>query len=359
MGNAPRNAPYLRWSVDLTVAPAKRPALRIDVSAFKVLPRISRGCRMRGALHATVVAAMLGPASLSSDAIASDAIRQSQIFTFQADQPKTISEEALASKVRRSDLILAGEVHDNPHHHRAQASIVRWAASDDRPVIVVFEMLNREQQSTVDEFVANGGSVREFARAVSWEERGWPSATLYQPLLEAVFAVNAEIVAGDLPQQVVRNVGQGGLDAAPATLVKRFALDRALDPGIATTMRTIQDNAHCGLIPEDTLPRMVNVQRLRDAALAEAVLEAHARNPDARIVLIAGSGHVREDHGVAALIRAVTPNTATLTVGLIEGSSEFDSSTASRSRKKFDVAWVTPPAERPDPCEKLRQHRGT
>jgi uncharacterized iron-regulated protein len=249
-------------------------------------------------------------------------------------------------------------VHDNPHHHAGQAAVVRAAAADGRPVVVAFEMLDRDQQAEIDAYAAKGGDAAGFAEAVAWRARGWPDPASYQPLFEAVFAVGAEIVAADLPKPVIRQVGRDGLDAAPDALAARFSLRRPLDPAAERQMRDIQFAAHCGLLPESAMGPMVAVQRLRDAALAEAVLDARSRAPAARVVLIAGGGHVRNDHGVGALLRRSAPDIAVLTVGFGESAEPVDRGAAAERRDEFDIFWITGPAERPDPCAEMKRQMG-
>jgi uncharacterized iron-regulated protein len=266
-----------------------------------------------------------------------------------------VAPDEVMARVRTADILLAGEVHDNARHHAGQAAIVRAAADGDRPVVVVFEMLDRDQQAAIDAYRRGGGDAAGFAAAVDWTGRGWPDPALYRPLFDAIFAANATIVAGDLPKAAIRNVGRQGMAAAPAGLVGRFALDVPLDLATRTTLLDIQDEAHCRLLPRGALGPMVDVQRLRDAALADAVLAARSNDPAARVVLIAGAGHVGLDLGVGALLRATEPAAALLVVAFGEATAENAASVRNDAAGQADMLWLTEPAERPDPCEDLRR----
>lgn len=259
----------------------------------------------------------------------------------------------LRRAVVAADIVLAGERHDNRHHHAGQAAIVRAAAADGRKVVVVLEMLERGQQAALNRWRADGGGAAGFADAVGWRARGWPDAALYRPLFAAMFAVDADIVAGDLSKARIRRVGEQGLDAAPAGLATRFSLRAPLDPTVAATMRAIQYAAHCRLMPMAAMAPMVAVQRLRDAALAGAILDARDAQPHARVVLVAGGGHVRNDHGVGALLRAVAPDARVLTVGFAESETPIGRDAVAALRNEFDILWVTGPAGGPDPCAGL------
>jgi uncharacterized iron-regulated protein len=100
--------------------------------------------------------------------------------------------------------------------------------------------------------------------------------------------------------------------------------------------------AHCGALPAEVLPGMVQAQRLRDAALARAVVQAH-RATGGPVVLITGTGHARRDRGVPAVLAQAMPDLSVLSVGQMEGSAGAD--------PPFDRWIVTPALPRGDPCD--------
>ena len=69
-----------------------------------------------------------------------------------------------------------------------------------------------------------------------------------------------------------------------------------------TLRQDIQDG-HCGAMPEAMLPGMVQAQRARDAAMAQAMFDAR-KSGARRVVLIAGNGHVRRDVAVPVYLQA-------------------------------------------------------
>jgi uncharacterized iron-regulated protein len=103
--------------------------------------------------------------------------------------------------------------------------------------------------------------------------------------------------------------------------------------------------AHCGALPPERMAGMVEAQRLRDAALARAVLDALAET-GGPIAVITGSGHARTDFGLPAALRAAMPDLPVLSIGQIEAPAEPD--------QPFDYWIVTEPAPRDDPCAVFR-----
>jgi uncharacterized iron-regulated protein len=97
--------------------------------------------------------------------------------------------------------------------------------------------------------------------------------------------------------------------------------------------------------PGGRSPGMVEVQRLRDAALARAAHQAHAAT-GGPVVVIAGTGHARRDSGVPAKLATAAPELSVFSLGQFEADPGPDA--------PYDRVIVTEPAPRGDPCAGLR-----
>jgi uncharacterized iron-regulated protein len=80
---------------------------------------------------------------------------------------RRVGEAELAARVHSADIVLVGETHDNPDHHRIQAELLGVFAARHAAPAVIFEMLDREQQPAVDASLhAHPGDVDALAQAV-------------------------------------------------------------------------------------------------------------------------------------------------------------------------------------------------
>jgi uncharacterized iron-regulated protein len=105
--------------------------------------------------------------------------------------------------------------------------------------------------------------------------------------------------------------------------------------------------SHCGMGSRDQFAPMVEIQRIRDAVMADALLRgADARG---RAVLVAGTGHTRLT-GVPRLLElAGESRSAILSVGFVAVDPErLD---PREYGDEFDVIVLTPGVEREDPCK--------
>lgn len=237
-----------------------------------------------------------------------------------------------------ADVVLLGEQHDNPHHHMRQAKIV----SELQPSAVVYEMLTPEQaaRATPDLISSQAG----LEAALGWNESGWPDFEMYYPIFAA--APKARIYGAAIPRQKAHEVMQSGIGSVFSGDLARFGLDRPLDSESQERREILQAEAHCNALPEDMLPIMVEIQRLRDAELARVALQA-LEDTGGPVVVITGNGHARADWGAPAFLRRVAPGLRVATLGQGETASGPPSG-------DFDMVEIGPDVDRGDPCAAFR-----
>lgn len=251
---------------------------------------------------------------------------------------------AAAREIRPADLdrlpaaaiVILGEVHDNPVHHRNQAQ----ALAALKPRAVVFEMLTADAASRAAPALRRDPVALE--AVLGWNASGWPDFALYAPLFAAV--PEARIVGGAVPDERLRVARAEGAAAAFEGTEWHFGLDRPLDPADRQRREAEMQSAHCNALPEASLAGFVEVQRLRDATLAAAALDALAKT-GGPVAVITGNGHARRDSGIPDLIARATPDAAVLTIGQLEAAPD--------NAPPFDLWLVTPAPDRsaePSPC---------
>ncbi|WP_323041873.1 ChaN family lipoprotein [Gemmobacter sp.] len=242
----------------------------------------------------------------------------------------------LAAAVQGADVVVLGEVHDNPAHHAHQAQAVAAL----RPAALVFEMLTPDQAARVTPEVRTDAVALE--AALGWVAAGWPDFAMYHPIFLA--APGAVVHGAALPRDQVRQAVRDGAAAVFGADAAAYGLDRALPPEDLAARIALQDAAHCGKLPAALLPGMVEAQRLRDAALARAVVQAMAKT-GGPVAVITGTGHARRDQGVPAALALAAPGLRVLAVGQLEADPGPDA--------PFDLWIVSPAPPRGDPCAAL------
>ncbi|MGE0802380.1 MAG: ChaN family lipoprotein [Lautropia sp.] len=279
---------------------------------------------------------------------------------------RELTAPSLVERILATPIVLLGERHDNPAHHRLRAELIdRWGRrARDRPHAVVFEQLDREHEPALREAqrrqpasgptpsgasssgasssgaaAASGAAIAHRLDLAGFDRTAW-RWPLHQPLFEAADRIGAIWIAANFSRAAAGRLmrpppgGAPSVDPALAAMVDSARWDDAAQQALEAALRA----GHCNLLPEAAIPGIARVQRLRDAALALPLLDAAER----RMILIAGNGHVRRDFGVPRYLGAFEQ--AALVVGFEEGELPADAAAM------YDVVVLATPVARKSPC---------
>jgi uncharacterized iron-regulated protein len=243
--------------------------------------------------------------------------------------------------------VLLGEVHDNPAHHQARAELLQGLLTQEPHTVVVVEQISRDHDAAMAKAREQGVDALDAVLAAGqFDRKGW-RWPLHQPIFEVVVHSPAELRGGNLERDQVRRIVREGDAAWPQDLLALRARTAWSEAQQQTLAQDIQEG-HCGAMPPSMLPGMVNAQRARDAAMAQAMLNARAQGAK-RVVLIAGNGHVRRDVAVPVYLQAagVAPSEMAVVAYL-----ETDSATPAALYDQIERAPAPP---REDPCAAFKR----
>jgi uncharacterized iron-regulated protein len=337
-------------SLDITLAPPKLPQIPVsDTTTLAMDPGTAPGTtKSQPATSPTANrAAKLGLQHPLLDMI------------YAPDRQEAIAPATLARELAAADIVLIGETHDNPDHHNLQAWIIRELLRKGRKPTIAMEMIGADQQPQLANYLGRQGATPEgLGDALGWNKH-WPDWNIYLPIARAAFDNKLPIVPADADADRIDQVGRSGLNSLVDTERQRLGLTAALSSADTAALLSEIKQAHCGLLPGGDIEPMSQVQRFRDAAIADNLLTAAAKSSGG-VVLIAGAGHVRTDRAVPFYLRQRGPQYRTLSVMLMEVDDAVRDPAAavprdSAGRAAADFIWYTARAERVDQCEEMRK----
>jgi uncharacterized iron-regulated protein len=267
-----------------------------------------------------------------------------QIYRVADGRP--VSEGDLLEAAVAADFVLIGERHDNRDHHRLQAEIVSALQRDaDTPRAVAFEMIGADRQLAMVEYLdAHPDDAAGLGAAAGWAASGWPDWALYEPIARAALASGAQIVAADLSEEQKRAVFERGARALRTSFVRRTGLDRDLAVALTSDVQDELRDTDCLKSSPEVLSGMYQVQRARDAMLADRLAAASGKGGG---ILIAGNDRVRNDRGVPWYLTRLKPGARTLSIALVEVE---DGQRQRPADLPYDYVWFTARVEGGDPC---------
>lgn len=216
-----------------------------------------------------------------------------ELVAVAAPEGRTMRWHELLSQLEGARLIYVGEKHDELAHHELQGRLIAELGALDPGLVVGLEMATADDQETLDAYVSGAMGEAEFA---AWWKKSWGfDFALYRPALEAARAAKLRIRGLNAPRELVRAVSRRGL--AGLTAEERARLPASIEPSADARYRKfVLDslNDH-GPIPPERLARMLEAMAVWNETMGENAAKL-AR--DARVIVLAGSGHVVWKAGV-------------------------------------------------------------
>ncbi|KIO49272.1 signal protein PDZ [Nitrosospira sp. NpAV] len=216
-----------------------------------------------------------------------------------------ISGADVIARAAKNSVVLLGEMHDNPEHHRWQLQVLAALHAMRPDMVIGFEMFPRRVQKALDQWVAGELSEAQFLAAADWNAVWSTDASLYLPLFHFARMNRVPMVALNIDTRLRRAISQKGFDgvpeneregvmppAAPSTAYLDYLL-----PFYSEHDRGGRKKGGSGRDDPD-FRRFVESQQLWDRAMAQAIHSALDRPGRPLVVGIMGSGHIKYGYGV-------------------------------------------------------------
>jgi uncharacterized iron-regulated protein len=232
--------------------------------------------------------------------------------------------------ISAADIVLLGELHDHAVGHAIQLAIVEDVLDQFPDSVVAFEMLERDEQHRVDDYldgVIDSKKLSSLTQSTNWgAPGGW--AAWYQPIIDAVKDRGGVVVAANAPRRYVklaRTDGFGRIDSLPKE--RRSLVDYPTELSSGRYRERFWELAAHGedggeeeidvttIDPDDPLLPMFRSQQTWDATMAQSVVAARP-SITRKVLLLVGQFHVEYDGGIVQELRKRLPTANVLVISI-------------------------------------------
>ncbi len=243
------------------------------------------------------------------------------ILSFTADKPayliydskgKVSSYEALLKSAKDADIILFGELHDNPICHWLQLELTKdLFETKKNNLILGAEMFEADDQIALNEYLQ--GKISD--KTLKDEVKLWPNyATDYKPLLDFAKNNHLNFVATNIPRRYANLVYNKGIE-------KLDSLDEEAKKWITPLPMKYDENLKCykdiyesaGGHGGQNLPKS---QAIKDATMAYFILKNWSKGKT--LIHYNGSYHSNYHQGIEWYLKQTNPALKVFTIGSTE-----------------------------------------
>jgi len=228
------------------------------------------------------------------------------------EKGKEVNYSKLLEAAKEADVILFGELHDNPIDHWLEQELTNDLYTDKKEnLILAAEMFESDDQITVDEYLS--GAVSE--KTLKDEAKLWTNfPSDYKPLLDFAKKNKLRFVAANIPRRYANMVYSKGLeklDSINEAATKWICLLPIQYDSTLTCYKDIfnQAKGHGG----QNLPKS---QAIKDATMAYFILKNFSTGKT--LIHFNGSYHSDHHQGIEWYLKKSNPGLKVLTIGSTE-----------------------------------------
>ena len=198
--------------------------------------------------------------------ISNSVFSQKKPYVIYNSKGKKVSYKKMKKKLLKKDIILFGELHDNPISHWLQYELTS-DLHNDRKLILGAEMFEADNQTFLSDYINNSISYSELDSLA----RLWSNyKTDYAPLVDFAKEKELQFIATNIPRRYANQVYKKGFDSLDSLSSKEkewiAPLPIPFDSELPTYKKILEEMGDHGT------PELVKAQAMKDATMAYFIL---------------------------------------------------------------------------------------
>jgi aminopeptidase N len=195
------------------------------------------------------------------------------------------------------DIIYVGEVHDRFADHRVQLRVIMELYRKYNKIAIGMEMFQKPFQQALDDYIAGGIDEKTFLRKSEYFQRWGFDYNLYREILLFARAYKIPVIALNVRKEIVTKVSHEGLRSLSDDELKEvpeyFDLS---DSEYRNRLRAFFER-HSGS-QKMNFDFFYEAQVLWDESMAQNLDQFVRKNPEHKVVVLAGEGHMAFGSGI-------------------------------------------------------------
>jgi aminopeptidase N len=202
------------------------------------------------------------------------------------------------AELHQNRVIFVGEQHDRLAHHLNQLQVIQALHAAGEKIGVGMEMFQTPYQPAIDAYLAGEIDERTFLARSAYYDRWRYDYHLYKPIIDFLKANRIPLVALNISGDISRQTGRQGLDSLSPE--QRRQVPHSLDFTDETYRRDLKQvyDQHGSEAELDEFNYFYQAQTLWDETMASTAARWLAGNPQRKLVVLAGNGHLRYKYGI-------------------------------------------------------------
>jgi len=227
----------------------------------------------------------------------------------------------LSQKLSDADVILVGEWHSHAGVHKFQTDLLHQLHSCGYPLILAMEQFSRDSQPIMDDYLNDKIGEQTLVK----KGKAWSSyESDYRPLVEYAKSAGIDVIAANAPADIVRCISKEGIGFLDRLKPEQRSYVAAkVDTGKSAYKDKFTKAMQHG--SDDMVERLFAAQISRDATMAESIVKALEKTPDAKVMFVGGKFHTEGGLAMGNEIKRLDPSLNVVVIDPVNSASDESS----------------------------------
>lgn len=209
-------------------------------------------------------------------------------LVFLTQSSHALADCTLPQQANDIDILIIGETHGSKEQVEYAACILEKISTDNETALAI-EMIPQKYRLRLVDWVNIYENADKMAIDIEWWKSGWPSWTIYRPLLTQAYDLKLDIIPTD------------DLTPLPLNIIKEsWGSDYQ---NTYDAWASIINDYHQNNIEPQKLDDLIQLQMSRDINISQAIKEFKQNNPNTKIVFYTGQDHARNRGSIKDLLK--------------------------------------------------------
>lgn len=204
-------------------------------------------------------------------------------------------------------IIYIGEQHTMFSNHAMQLNIIKALYKKYPKIAVGMEMFQRSKQEVIDRYLRGEIDEKRFLKESEYYKAWKYNYHLYRPIIQFCKEKGIPIIGLNADRELVKKVSQKGIQSLTKEDMKKLPEDMDfVNVSYIDYLKDIFAEHGTGVTKKKKFSNFLQSQIIWDETMAQTASKYIIENPERKLIVLAGGGHIRYRYGIPSRVERRT-----------------------------------------------------
>ncbi len=206
--------------------------------------------------------------------------------------------KSMIDEIKDKRIVYIGEKHTSFSHHAIQYSIIKALYEYNTDIAIGMEMFQRPFQKYLDMYINGDIDEKDFLKKTEYFKRWKYDYNYYKPILRFARKHRIPVLALNMEAEIIDRVSENGIDGL--TPEEKEKLPKSMDFSNEKYRKYLKVifQMHKERKKDKEFINFYQSQLIWDETMAQTAAEFIKNNPEKKLIILAGNGHLRYGYGI-------------------------------------------------------------